>query len=188
MLQEVQGVSAAELLVGGAGVMLYSEFRDGNVPAGHEQLRVLKDSLRHLPDSVKRVSLRRIPQAIRKSFCSIAARQRPALWRDRVRDRADVTEALRAAVRTTPESAWKPLIRKTTASRSTPIKNGRGRLRAQLPDTAATAPITAFSRSARGSRQLALATRRSCRFQRRPLARRFTNSLPRDQPQGPATA
>ena len=22
--------------------MLYSEFRDGNVPAGHEQLRVLK--------------------------------------------------------------------------------------------------------------------------------------------------
>ncbi len=38
--------------------MLYSEFRDGNVPAGHEQLRVLQESLRHLPDSVKRVSLR----------------------------------------------------------------------------------------------------------------------------------
>jgi hypothetical protein len=28
------------------------------VPAGHEQLRVLKESLRHLPDSVKKVSLR----------------------------------------------------------------------------------------------------------------------------------
>ena len=40
------------------GAMLYSEFRDGNVPAGHEQLRVLKDSLRHLPDSVRTVSLR----------------------------------------------------------------------------------------------------------------------------------
>jgi hypothetical protein len=38
--------------------MLYSEFRDGNVPAGHEQLRVLKQSLRHLPDSVRTVSLR----------------------------------------------------------------------------------------------------------------------------------
>ncbi len=25
--------------------MLHSEFRDGNVPAGHEQLRVLRDSL-----------------------------------------------------------------------------------------------------------------------------------------------
>jgi len=33
------------------GVMLYSEFRDGNVPAGHEQLRVMKESLSHLPDS-----------------------------------------------------------------------------------------------------------------------------------------
>ena len=40
------------------GAMLYSEFRDGNVPAGHEQLRVLKDCLPHLPDSVKKVSLR----------------------------------------------------------------------------------------------------------------------------------
>src|SRR5712691_7458344 len=40
------------------GVMLYSEFRDGNVPAGHEQLRVMKESLSHLPDSVKKVSLR----------------------------------------------------------------------------------------------------------------------------------
>jgi len=40
------------------GVMLYSEFRDGNVAAGHEQLRVLKTSLAHLPASVAKVSLR----------------------------------------------------------------------------------------------------------------------------------
>src|SRR5271167_1781961 len=40
------------------GAILYSEFRDGNVPAGHEQLRVLRDSLRHLPASVTTVSLR----------------------------------------------------------------------------------------------------------------------------------
>jgi hypothetical protein len=40
------------------GAMLYSEFRDGNVPARHEQLRVLEDCLPHLPDSVKKVSLR----------------------------------------------------------------------------------------------------------------------------------
>jgi hypothetical protein len=39
-------------------VMLYSEFRDGNVPAGYEQLRVLQDSLSYLPASVKKVSLR----------------------------------------------------------------------------------------------------------------------------------
>ena len=93
--------------------MLYSEFRDGNVPAAHEQLRVLKDSLRHLPDSVKRSRCGRIPQTIRKSCCSIAARQRPALWRDRVRDLRRRDRGSPRAVRTTPESAWKPLIRKT---------------------------------------------------------------------------
>ncbi len=37
---------------------LHSEFRDGNVPAGHEQLRVLKDSLAGLPESVTKVFLR----------------------------------------------------------------------------------------------------------------------------------
>ena len=37
------------------GAMLYTEYRDGNVRAGQEQLRVLKDSLRHLPDSVRTV-------------------------------------------------------------------------------------------------------------------------------------
>ena len=40
------------------GTMLYSEFRDGNVPAGHEHLRVLTDCLRYLSDGVKKVSLR----------------------------------------------------------------------------------------------------------------------------------
>ena len=35
--KKVQGVSAAELLLAEQGAMLHSEFRDGNVPAGHEQ-------------------------------------------------------------------------------------------------------------------------------------------------------
>jgi hypothetical protein len=38
--------------------MLHSEFRDGNVPAGFEQLRVLQDALALLPDDVQTVSLR----------------------------------------------------------------------------------------------------------------------------------
>jgi hypothetical protein len=40
------------------GAMVYSEFRDCNVPAGLEQLRVLKASLLHLPGGVKKVALR----------------------------------------------------------------------------------------------------------------------------------
>ena len=42
----------------GAMLDYYSEFRDGNIPAGHEQLRVLQASLGHLPVSVTEVSLR----------------------------------------------------------------------------------------------------------------------------------
>lgn len=37
---------------------MHTEFRDGNVPAGHEQLRVLKESLKLLPEGVKNVRLR----------------------------------------------------------------------------------------------------------------------------------
>ena len=37
---------------------MHSEFRDGNVPAGHQQLRVLKEALGHLPVGVAKVMLR----------------------------------------------------------------------------------------------------------------------------------
>ena len=37
---------------------MHSEFRDGNVNAGYEQLRVLKDSLQHLPSGVSKVMMR----------------------------------------------------------------------------------------------------------------------------------
>jgi len=40
------------------GIILHTEFRDGNVPAGFEQLRVFKDSLAYLPEEIKQVRLR----------------------------------------------------------------------------------------------------------------------------------
>jgi hypothetical protein len=40
------------------GLVLHSEFRDGNVPAGFEQLRVLEESLEALPAGVEQVFLR----------------------------------------------------------------------------------------------------------------------------------
>ena len=39
-------------------VILHSEFRDGNVPAGYEQLRIFKEALRCLPKEVEIVKLR----------------------------------------------------------------------------------------------------------------------------------
>ncbi len=40
------------------GIILHTEFRDGNVPAGYEQLRVFKQALECLPETVKKVRLR----------------------------------------------------------------------------------------------------------------------------------
>ena len=41
-----------------ADLILHSEFRDGNVPAGYQQLRVLKEALVHVPDSIGKVLMR----------------------------------------------------------------------------------------------------------------------------------
>ena len=41
-----------------ADLVVHPEFRDGNVPAGHRQLRVLRESLEQLPSGVERVLLR----------------------------------------------------------------------------------------------------------------------------------
>ena len=39
-------------------IVLHTEFRDGNVPAGYEQLRVFKEALAMLPEGVEKVRLR----------------------------------------------------------------------------------------------------------------------------------
>jgi hypothetical protein len=92
--------------------MLYSEFRDGNVPAGHEQLRVLKESLRHLPDSVKKVSLRSDTAGYQEDLLRYCGEGKdPRFGVIAFAIGADVTEAFRAAVLATPQDAWQPLIR-----------------------------------------------------------------------------
>ena len=94
------------------GAMLYSEFRDGNVPAGHEQLRVLKESLRHLPESVKKVALRSDTAGYQEElllYCGEGKDLRFGVIDFAIG--ADVSEAFRAAALATPESEWRPLIR-----------------------------------------------------------------------------
>lgn len=93
-------------------VMLYSEFRDGNVPAGHEQLRVLRDCLGYLPASVKKVSLRSDTAGYQEElllYCGEGKDPRFGVIDFAVS--ADMTEAFRAAVMTTAETEWKALIR-----------------------------------------------------------------------------
>jgi hypothetical protein len=40
------------------GVLVYTEFRDGNVPAGYQQVRVFEEALAQLPAGVEKVRLR----------------------------------------------------------------------------------------------------------------------------------
>lgn len=94
------------------GTMLYSEFRDGNVPAGHEQLRVLRDSLRHLPATVTKVSLRSDTAGYQEELLRYCGEGKdPRFGVIDFAIGADVTAAFRAAVLETAETEWKPLIR-----------------------------------------------------------------------------
>lgn len=93
-------------------VMLYSEFRDGNVPAGHEQLRVLKDSLAHLPSSVSKVCLRSDSAGYQKDlllYCGEGRDERFGVIEFAIS--ADVTTEFRKAVLAVPEADWRPLTR-----------------------------------------------------------------------------
>jgi len=78
--------------------MVYSEFRDGNVPAGHEQLRVLKVSLLHLPSGVRKVALRSDAAGYQEELLLYCGEgQDPRFGVIEFAVGADVNEAFRAA-------------------------------------------------------------------------------------------
>ncbi len=94
------------------GVILHSEFRDGNVPAGHEQLRVFREALAGLPGGVSKVYLRSDTATYQQDlllYCGEGKDQRFALIEFAVG--ADVTEEFRRAVLALAEAEWKPLYR-----------------------------------------------------------------------------
>lgn len=88
-------------------MVLYDEFRDGNVPAGKDVLRVLQRAVEALPEGVEEVSFRSDSAAYDHDVLN---------W---CRDEADITFAisadmspeLREAVTALPEEAWSHLER-----------------------------------------------------------------------------
>jgi hypothetical protein len=100
------------------GLVLHSEFRDGNVPAGFEQLWVLKDALAMLPKSVETVSVRSDSAGYQIDFLKYCAEGKNE--RFGVIDFAissDVTEEFRKAT-LAKDIQWKPLLRKTVREKS----------------------------------------------------------------------
>jgi hypothetical protein len=95
------------------GVMLHSEFRDGNVPAGYQQLRVLKDCLAAAKAAgVRKVCLRSDSAGYQQDlllYCGEGQDARFGVIEFAVS--ADVTEAFREAVRAVAEADWQPLYR-----------------------------------------------------------------------------
>jgi Transposase DDE domain group 1 len=95
------------------GVLVHSEFRDGNVPAGYQQLRVLKDCLASASAAgVAKVYLRSDSAGYQQDlllYCGEGKDERFGVIEFAIS--ADVTEEFRKAVLATPEVDWQPLYR-----------------------------------------------------------------------------
>jgi hypothetical protein len=95
------------------GLVAHSEFRDGNVPAGYQQLRVLIDALNGLPQGVERVRLRSDTAGYQEDllrYCAEGKNKRFGVIDYAIG--ADVTDAFKKAVAQLPEDAWQSLERK----------------------------------------------------------------------------
>jgi hypothetical protein len=93
-------------------ILLHSEFRDGNVPAGHEILRVLKESLKFLPAEVGKVSFRSDTAAYQwdvLKFCARGTKTGVGVIEFVVG--VDVTKEFKKAVDQDLGSAWTPLLK-----------------------------------------------------------------------------
>jgi hypothetical protein len=93
-------------------LMLFSEFRDGNVPADYDLLRPFEQALELVPAGVKKVYLRSDTAGYYVEllkYCAEAKNKRFGVIGFAIG--ADVTPAFRAAVREVPETSWHRLFR-----------------------------------------------------------------------------
>jgi hypothetical protein len=94
------------------GMALLSEFRDGNVPAGHDMLRIVKESLGALPAGVDRVRVRMDSAGYQHEvlrFCATGDDGERDIIEFTVSN--DMTEEFRRAATELEEDEWKPLYR-----------------------------------------------------------------------------
>jgi len=95
------------------GLMLHTEFRDGNVPAGHEQLRVFQEALTHLPSQVKKVRARSDTAGYQHEllkYCESGAD--PRFGRIEFAISSDVTQEFKKAVAEVAQTDWHPIHRR----------------------------------------------------------------------------
>ncbi len=94
------------------GIVLHTEFRDGNVPAGFEQLRVLKQALGCLPEGIERVRLRSDTAGYQHDllrYCATEENRRFGVIEFAIG--CDVTREFKKAVAEVEESQWRPICK-----------------------------------------------------------------------------
>ncbi len=95
------------------GIILHTEFRDGNVPAGFEQLRVFKEALNCLPENVEKVNLRSDTAGYQHDLLKYCEKgENDRFGRIEFAIGCDVTQAFKTAVAQVPDSGWQPIYKK----------------------------------------------------------------------------
>lgn len=113
MLQRIQVLSTHEQWWAEQELIVHTEFRDGNVPAGFNQLRVFKDALNCLPEGIKQVRLRSDTAGYQHDllkYCAMGKNKRFGEIEFAIS--CDVTLAFKKAVSEVSDSEWMPLTRK----------------------------------------------------------------------------
>jgi hypothetical protein len=94
------------------GVVLHTEFRDGNVPAGYEQLRVLQEALALLPEGVETVRLRSDTAGYQHDLLRYCEKGEDTRFgRIEFAIGCDVTPEFKKAVLEVEESEWAPIYK-----------------------------------------------------------------------------
>jgi len=93
-------------------LLLHSEFRDGNVNAGFEQLRVLKEALQLLPKEIKKVLLRSDSAGYQEDllrYCAEGKNER--FEKIEFAIAAKVSDSFKCAVAEVAEANWHPVCK-----------------------------------------------------------------------------
>src|SRR3972149_1064117 len=94
-------------------LLLHSEFRDGNVNAGFDQLRLLKESVALLPSGVQKVYLRSDSAGYQEDllrYCAEGRNERFGVIEFAIAAR--VTQSFKTAVLQVSDQEWQPLYKK----------------------------------------------------------------------------
>lgn len=95
-----------------AELLVHTEFRDGNVPANHDLLRVFREALDNLPGGITRVRLRSDAAGYAHDLLSYCDRGDDSRFgRIEFAISCPVTEAFKKEVRALPAEEWKELDR-----------------------------------------------------------------------------